>query len=118
MQLNTTARLEQQTFVTLIASRGTAGALCLFAILKPKPCPYARTEVPDGNVPWEDPESMPAAAAQPHLQPSGFPGGSHALPPAEAHPTHAALDVAQHMERSPPSSLHFSPGPPHSAFCL
>lgn len=116
MQLNTTARLEQQAFVTLIASRGIAGALCFFATLKPKPCPYGRTKVPDGNVPWEDPERTPGAAPQPYLQPSGFPWGSCALPITEAHPTHTALDAAQHMERSPPSSLHFSPGPPHSAF--
>lgn len=47
---------EQQAFVTLIISRGIPGALNIFPVLKSKPHPYAKTKVPHGNTPWEEPE--------------------------------------------------------------
>lgn len=50
---DSTLGAEQQAFVKMIVSRGTERALNVSAILKSKPCPYAKAEVPHGNMPWD-----------------------------------------------------------------
>lgn len=47
---------EQQAFVSVIISRGIAGALSISPILKSKPRPYAKTKVSHGSMHWEEPE--------------------------------------------------------------